>query len=42
MPIVVKTRTYDQGSYEALRNRPAARSADAETDPDEEIEDLSY
>ena len=42
MPIVVKTRTYDQGFYEALRSHPATRGADGETNPDEEMEDLFY
>ena len=42
MPIVVKTRTYDQEFYDALRNHPEARSADGATDPDEEMEDLFY
>jgi len=43
MPIVVKTRTYDQDFYDALRDHPAAqRPSDGETDPDEEMEDLFY
>jgi len=42
MPIVVKTRTYDQDFYDALRNHPAVRSADGGTDPDEEMEGLFY
>jgi len=43
MPIVVKTRTYDQDFYDALQEHPAARGVgDGETDPDEEMEDLFY
>ncbi len=43
MPIAVKTRTYDQDFYEALRTHPATMGgADGETDPDEEMEDLFY
>ncbi len=43
MPIVVKTRTYDQDFYEALRSHPAAEgSSEAAADPDEEMEDLFY
>jgi DNA helicase HerA-like ATPase len=43
MPIVVKTRTYDQEFYDALRTHPAASgSADKDADPDEEMEDLFY
>ena len=43
MPIVVKTRTYDQDFYEALRTHPATMgNADGEADPDEEMNDLFY
>jgi len=43
MPIVVKTRTYDEDFYDALRAHPATTgSSDGDTDPDEEMEDLFY
>jgi DNA helicase HerA-like ATPase len=43
MPIVVKTRTYDQDFYDALRAHPATMgSSDGQADPDEEIDDLFY
>jgi DNA helicase HerA-like ATPase len=43
MPIVVKTRTYDQDFYEALRTHPAVQGpVDEASDPDEEMEDLFY
>ena len=46
MPIVVKTRTYDQDFYEALRTHPAVTggngAADASQDPDEEMDELFY
>ena len=43
MPIVVKTRTYDEDFYDALRSHPATTgTTDGETDPDEEMEDLFY
>jgi hypothetical protein len=42
MPIVVKTRTYDQDFYDALRAHPATTGSDGAADPDEEMEDLFY
>jgi hypothetical protein len=39
----VKTRTYDQDFYDALRAHPATMgSSDGQADPDEEIDDLFY
>jgi hypothetical protein len=39
----VKTRTYDQDFYDALRSHPATTGAsDGTADPDEEMEDLFY
>jgi len=43
MPIVVKTRTYDQDFYEALRTHPAANgSAGTPEEADEEMDELFY
>jgi len=45
MPIVVKTRTYDQDFYDALRNHPAVAgdgAADTPEDADEEMGELFY
>jgi hypothetical protein len=44
MPIVVKTRTYDQDFYDALRSHPAASngSASSPDEKDEEMRELFY
>jgi DNA helicase HerA-like ATPase len=44
MPIVVKTRTYDQDFYDALRSHPAASngSASSPDEKDEEMGELFY
>jgi DNA helicase HerA-like ATPase len=45
MPIVVKTRTYDQDFYDALRNHPSALGGDgaaSSADADEEMDNLFY
>ena len=43
MRIVLKTRTHDQDTYDAIHNHPAATgAAEDETDPDQEMEDLFY
>lgn len=42
MPIVVKTRTYDQQFYEEVRSLPSRDRTGESSDPDEEMEDPFY
>jgi len=40
MPIVVRTRTYGDDFYDALRNGPLGGSAPTDQDPDEVMQEL--